>query len=160
MIYIVIIFSFLLETAITNVVSLDSFLIPLFLLTSFSIVYPYFKNKLYFTLTCIILGIVYDISTADSIFINTISFGVVSFFIILCYNYLKYNIYSSTFINIFVIIIYRIVGYLLLVIIGYFTFNYNILDGIYNSFIINIIYGVIIYLVLKRISEYLKTKRY
>ena len=161
MIYICIIFSFLFESVITNIVNINSFLVPLFLITSFTILYPYFKNKFNFILACILCGIIYDISFSDTIFINTISFGIIGLFIIMCYNYFRYSIYSSNIINILVILVYRVISYLLLVIIEYLNFdNSNLLKGIYSSILINLIYGIIIYLVSDLISKIFDLKRY
>ena len=161
MIYIILTFSFLFETMFTNIVTIDSFLIPLFLLTSLSILYPYFKkNKLTFFIASVICGFFYDIMVTNSPFINTISFGICSGIIVLSYNYMNYNIVNSNFINVIIIIIYRVVSYLLLFIIDFIKFNRNnLLPGIYNSILVNIIYGVILYIVIDLISKIFNIKR-
>jgi len=124
MIYIIIIFSFLFESAFSNIVNSHTFLTPLFLITSFSILYPYFKNNNFkFIIISIICGLFYDISLTNSTFINTISFGFASGLIIILYNYMNYNIFNSNFINIIIIIFYRIVSYFLLCIIDVIKFN-------------------------------------
>ena len=161
MIYIILIFSFLFETMFTNIVTIDSFLIPLFLLTSLSILYPYFKkNKLTFFIVSVICGFFYDIMVTNSPFINAISFSVCSGLIILGYSYMNYNIVNSNFINVIIIIIYRVVSYLLLFIIDFIKFNgNNLLQGIYNSILVNIIYGIILYIVIDLISKIFNIKR-
>lgn len=161
MIYIILIFSFLFETMFTNIVTIDSFLIPLFLLTSLSILYPYFKkNKLTFFIASVICGFFYDIMVTNSPFINTISFGICSAFIILGYNYMNYNIVNSNFINIIVICIYRIVSYLLLCIIDFVKFNeMSLLEGIYNSLLVNVVYGIIIFIIVSLIAKIFNIKR-
>ena len=161
MIYIVIIFSFLFESVFSNIVNINSFLIPLFLLTSLSIIYPYFKNKNFnFVIVSIICGLFYDISFTNSPFINTISFGICSGLIILSYNYVSYSIYSSNFINIINIIIYRVISYLLLCIVDFVNFNESILlEGIYNSLLVNLIYGVILFIIVDLISKIFNIKR-
>ena len=148
MVYIIIAFSLLLELIFSNIVPINSFLTPLFAFTSLVILYPYFKNKnLNYIITCALFGLIYDICFTDSIFINTICFSICGIISILCYNYFKYNIYSSNILNIFNLIIYRIMSYLLLIIVSYLKFNSLILfQGIYNSIVVNIIYGVLIYL--------------
>lgn len=160
MIYILIIFSFLFESLITNIVNIESFLVPLFLLTSLCILYPFFKsNNLTFFITSTICGFIYDISFTDTLFINTISFGACSGIIILLYNYFKYNIYSASFINVISIISYRTISYLLLCIIDYINFNHVIFfKGIYNSLLINIIYGIILYLTADILSRLFNIK--
>lgn len=161
MIYIILIFSFLFEAAFTNIVNNYSFLTPLFLITSLSILYPYFKNnKFTFVIASIICGLFYDVGLSNSPFINTISFGICSGLIILGYNYMNYNIVNSNFINVIIIIIYRVVSYLLLFIIDFIKFNENnLLQGIYNSILVNIIYGVILYIVIDLISKIFNIKR-
>ena len=155
MIYIILIFSFLFETMFTNIVTIDSFLIPLFLLTSLSILYPYFKkNKLTFFIASVICGFFYDIMVTNSPFINTISFGLCSGLIILIYNYMNYNIVNSNFINIINIIFYRIISYLLLCIIDIVKFNeFRLLESIYNSLLVNVIYGIIIFVIVDLIAK-------
>lgn len=160
MIYILLILSFLLESVFTKIVNINSFLIPLFVITSLTILYPYFKNKINFIITCVVCGFFYDISFSDSLFINTISFGICGGVLILVYNYIKYNIYTSNFLNILNIMLYRLVSYLLLVIVDVISFNgFRLFEGIYNSIILNIIYGVIIYLISNLISKIFNIKR-
>ena len=115
MVYFLIIFSFLFESVFSNIVNSYSFLTPLFLLTSLSIVYPYFKNKKFnFIIVCILCGLFYDISFTDSLFVNAITFGISGGIIVICYNFINYNIVSSNFINMICIIFYRIISYLIL----------------------------------------------
>ena len=160
MIYLTVIFSFLFESVITNIINLDSILIPLFLLTSFSILYPYCKNKIFFVSLCIICGLVYDIYI-DTLFINTISYGICSLIVLLIYNYLKYNIYSANFINIISIIVFRIVSFLLLCLMDVISFDFSLLIvGLYSSLIINLIYGLILYIIVNLLSKILNIKRY
>lgn len=151
MIYIIIIFSLLLEASISNVVNLYSIFFPLFLITSLSILYPYFKkNNQKFIITSIICGFIYDIVFTHSLFINTLSFGLISLFIIICYNYINYNIISSGFINIITIIVYQTINYFLLCTIDYLKFNeISLLKCISSSIILNVVYGIIIYALLK-----------
>ncbi|MBQ2947224.1 MAG: hypothetical protein IJE04_05240 [Bacilli bacterium] len=161
MIYIILIFSFLFEATFTNIVNVYSFLAPLFLLTSLTILYPYFKKDNFnFVILSIICGLFYDISFTGSPFINTISFGICSGFIILGYNYMNYNVVNSNFINVIVICIYRIISYLLLCIIDYVTFNETFLiEGICNSLLVNVIYGIIIFIIISLIAKIFNIKR-
>ena len=141
-------------------ISEDTLFTPLFFITSLAILYPYFKNKVNFIIICIICGFFYDIAFMDSAFINTISFGICSYFIIMCYGYFNYSIYSSNLINIFNIIVYRIISYILLVIVDYVNFDgFSLLEGIYNSILLNIIYGIFIYLIATMLSKIFKIKK-
>ncbi len=161
MIYALIIFSFLFESAITNIIPLSSFLVPLFFLTSLSILYPYFKgNIISFVIICLLCGFIYDVALTDSIFINTLSFGICGFSIILCYHFMKYTIYTSSFVNIISVLVYRGISYVLLIIVDYMNFNiFNLFKGIYNSLLINIIYGIIIYLLADVLARMFGIKR-
>lgn len=161
MIWAILIFSFLFESAFSNIVDIDSFLIPLFLLTSLVLIYPYFYHKnINYLIVCVIFGLFYDIVFADSVFINTITYGILSGLIILCYNYVKYNIYTSNIINIIILISYRIISYIMLLSINYNTFNNKIfLAGIYKSLLINIIYGVILYFIIEALAKIFNKKR-
>lgn len=161
MVYIIIIFSFLFESVFSNIVNNHTFLTPLFLITSLSILYPYFKNKKFnFVIVSIICGLLYDISFTGSPFIDTIVFGLCSGLIILIYNYVNYNIFSSNFINVIIIIFYRIVSYLLLCIIDFIKFNeISLLEGIYNSLLVNIVYGFIMFIIIDLIAKIFNVKR-
>lgn len=161
MIYIILIFSFLFEAAITNILPNNSILTPLFLLTSLTLLYPYFKNKkLNFVITCAICGFLYDIAFTNSSFINTLSFSLCSGLVILGYNYINYNLYSSNLFNIIILIFYRIISYLLLCIVDLISFDEMLLlEGIYNSLIANIIYGIFIYMLIDVLSKIFGIKR-
>ena len=161
MIYVILIFSFLFEATITNILPLNSLLTPLFLLTSLTLIYPYFKNKnLNYIIVCIICGLFYDITLTNSSFINTLSFPLYGGLIILGYNYINYNMISSNFLNVFVLIIYRIITYLLLCIVDFIKFDeVLLLEGIYNSLIANVIYGIFIYMLVDVISRMFGIKR-
>lgn len=161
MISLVLIFSFLFEAMFTNIVNTNSIFIPLFTLTSLVIIYPYFKKKNFnYLIVCLILGIFYDISFADSVFVNTICFGLIGGLNIFIYNYVKYNIYTSNIINIIIIITYRIISYIILLSINYIVFNGNMFfKGIYSSLLINIAYGIILYLIIDLLAKVLNKKR-
>lgn len=161
MIYIILIFSFLFESAFSNIIPKNSILIPLFLLTSLTILYPYFKNNnINFVITSVICGFIYDISFTNSLFINTLSFASVSGLTILIYNYINYNICSSNILNMIILISYRIISYILLCIIDIIKFNeMSLIQGIYSSLIVNIIYGLIIFIIIDLLAKIFNIKR-
>ena len=161
MISFVLIFSFLFEAMFTNLVSTNSIFIPLFTITALVLIYQYFKKKNFnYIIVCLILGLFYDIAFADSVFVNTICFGIIGGLNILIYNYVKYNIYTSNIINIIIIITYRIISYIILLSINFIAFNNNIFfKGIYNSILINLAYGIILYLVIDVLAKILNKKR-
>lgn len=155
MISIALILSLLLESAFSNIVPLNSLFIPLFVVTSLTIVYPYFKkNKFNFILVCMICGLIYDVVFASSSFVNTLAFVIVGAILILCYSYVKYNIYTSNIINVIVLISYRIISYIILLSINYITFNNKtFLSGIYNSILMNLIYGIILFYIVNILAK-------
>lgn len=161
MIPIVLIFSFLFEAIFTKLVNTNSLLIPLFTLTSLVMLYPYFNKKnINYILVCLIVGLFYDIAFADSIFVNTVSFGLVGALTMLCYNYIKYNIYSSNIVNLIMLITYRIISYVILLSINYIIFNNNVFfRGISKSLLANIIYGIFLYLIIEIIAKKFNKKR-
>ena len=154
MICFIIIISFILESITSNIVKTNSLFIPLFVITSLNVLYPYFKLKNNFIICFIICGILYDIIFSDSIFINTISFGACSIVLILYYNYFKYSLFNSILGTIIIIILYRLLSYGLLLIIDFLSFNlFNMLSGIYTSILLNIIYSIILYLICKLLPK-------
>lgn len=161
MIYIIIMFSFLFEASFTNIISNNSLFVPLFFITSLVILFPYFKNKyINFIIVCLLCGLFYDIAFTDSIFVNTLSFGLCGGLIILGYNYVNYNIFSSNIINMIILILYRIISYIMLCIVDYISFNeMDLLRGIYSSLIVNLIYGIIIYIIIDKIAKIFQIKR-
>ncbi len=153
MIPIVLIISFLLEIIFSNIVFLTSLFIPLFLIVSLVIIYPYSKSKVSFVIICSICGLIYDLGFLNTAFVNTLCFTVLGLLIIFLHTYINYNLVSTNIVIIIIISLYRIISYLLLCLTAYISFNVNTLFiGIYSSLIINIIYGVSIYLILEFIS--------
>ena len=161
MIFLVLVFSIFFEASFTNLISYSSTFLPMFLLSSLVILFPYFKNKNQnFLIVSGICGILYDIVFTNTLFINTLSFIICGILILLGYNYFNYKIYSCNILNIIIIILYRIISYTFLCVIDYTVFNDNILlKGIYSSILINIIYGIILYIILDLLSNILNIKR-
>lgn len=131
MIYLFLFISLLLESIFSNIVGINSILIPLFLISALVFIYP---KKNYLSI-CIICGLLYDMCFYNSLFINTISFLLIG---LLLKKISKYNIYLRLII---VIIFYRFITYFLLILIAYSKFNiYVLFKSMYSSIIINIIY--------------------
>lgn len=161
MVWLILIFSFLFEAAFSNLISLYNLFTPLFLLTAIVVLYPYIsKNKISFIVICVILGIIYDIGLTGSSFVAAISFAVVGYILSICYNYVKYNIYTTNIINIIVLISYRIISYIILLSVNYIHFNKKeFFSGIYNSVLINIIYCVLLFFIVDLLSKIFNKKR-
>ena len=160
MIYFALVFSFLLEIVFSNVTPINGLFIPLFLLTSLCLIYKYFDNKKSnFLFICIIAGLIYDITFADTLFLNTLSFLACGYLIKVGYNFINPNILSTNILNIFIIIIYRIISYFLFIILKDTSIDLlYLLRGIYSSLIINIIYGILFYIIISKIFKIIKDK--
>ena len=158
MVYSVIIFSFILEGVMSTLFNLNTIYIPLFVISSLTILYPYLKNKtLNYIIIYIICGFLYDFIFCNAPFINTIVFSFCSIFTIFAYKYIKYNIFNSNILNIIIIILYRLFSYCLLLLVGYLNLKKSLLiTGIYSSIFMNVLYFFIIYIILYLVSKILK----
>lgn len=153
MIYFTLIFSLIFEAIISNIVEIDSIFIPIFLLCSLVIIYPYIDKKNNFLILSIISGFFYDNIFVNSNFISTISFFICAYLIIMLYKILNNNFINSLIAVILTLILYRLSTYLLLILIGYNGITFKLLfRSIYSSLIINIIYSIILYFILKKIN--------
>lgn len=161
MIPITIIISFILDSIISNFISLNTIFAPLFTLMSLIIVYPYFNgNHKNFLITAFFTGFAYDIIYTNTIVIHGLLFIAIAFIII------RLNIiFSNNYLNVIImaiisIIIYRLISYGLLLITNNISFNFVILlKSIYQSLIINIIYILLAFMITDRISFILKIKK-
>ncbi len=154
MVLVVIIVSFILDSVMSNFISLNSFFTPLFTLMSLIIVYPYFKgNQARFFGTCFLTGVFYDLIYSDTIVIHGFLFLMIGFIItrinlVLANNYLNVMIMA-----IICIIFYRFVAYGLLLITANVSFHWvAVLKSIYHSLIANVIYVALAYIVTDKIS--------
>lgn len=161
MIIITLIFSFLFEGIFTNLISNNSLLIPMFLVTSLVILYPYFNcNNNKFLLSAGIIGFFYDIIYTDTLFLNTFAFLLTALSIIIIYNYINMNSFNINALNVVIIVIFDIISYILLCIVGYHGFDVDVLiRGIYSSIIANLVYGIILYIVTDKIGNKLKLRK-
>lgn len=156
----IIIISFILEGVLTNIINMNLILLPLFTIVSLVITYPYIKNNYKFIIISIIIGLLYDIAYTNSLFINTFTFTLCSLLIIFIDKFIKESFIGRMFINIFMIIIFKTLSYLLLFIFSFIKFDYNILiNGIISSLILNIIYGLLLYFICDRISIKLNIRK-
>ena len=160
MISLFIVLSFLLEIVFSNLVSFSSIFVPLFLIVSLVLMYPYFKSKLHFIIICSICGLIYDLGFVNTVFVNTLCFTFTGLIIMLIHSYMNYNLVSTSIVNVITIVFYRISSYLLLCLTGYFNFKINLLfKGIYSSLLLNIIYGIILYLLLELLCRRFNIKK-
>ncbi len=152
---ITIIVSFILDGIISNFISLDSYLKPLFTVVSLIIIYPFLHNKQNeYLKIAFITGILYDIIYTNTIFLNAIIFILLAFTIIKINVFITNNFINVGFISLFIVIIYKIVNFFILVIIGYLNLNFNVLlNSIIKSLLLNILYTVVAYFITDKIAR-------
>lgn len=157
MLVIVIIFlSFCIDGLFSNLVFYSDYFYPLFSLLSLVIVYPYYKKRdfLKYLFSSICIGLLYDLVYTNTLFLNMILFSLVPIFVSYFYNLLKVNFSSSLCISFFLIIFYRVLTYLILLLVGYVYFDINnLLSSIYHSLVINFVYIAIVYYFTKYVSK-------
>lgn len=146
----IVLISFLLESILSNYVSINTMLFnPLFSIISLIIIYPYFKNdNMSFIKSCLIFGVIYDLIFTLTFPLHVLLFGLTGILIILINNFISNHLFNLPLISLAIIINYRIISYLILVLIGYLDFHFNILlNGITSSILVNIIYVLVLYLI-------------
>ena len=161
MVYITIIVSFILDSIVSNFISLNSVFTPLFTLMSLLLIYPYFKNNNYkYLITCFVSGLCYDLIYTDTIIIHGFLFLLIGFIVT------RFSlILSNSFVNILIlaivcIVIYRFITYGLLLITANTSFKWIFLfKSIYKSILMNLIYVSMGYIILEKLSPKLKIRR-
>lgn len=156
MIISVITLSFVLESILSNFISIQTKLLnPLFSILSLIILYPYFYNKeKSYYLTAIILGIFYDVVYTNTLCLNAVVFLIIAFLIKKMNIWISNNIINVTLMALIIIIVYRSITYFLLIIINYLKFKPDaLLNSILSSIIINVLYVVFAYLITDYISK-------
>lgn len=161
MIYLIVVFSLLLEGIWSLLVPTQSVFSSLFPLISLIFIYPLFKvhNHSYFK-TCFIVGLFYDV-----IYTNTLLFHALLFLCIGYLNSILSHFFSQKRWNLFfvifpLIICYRLIGYIWLFCIGKIPFSNMLLwNLIFSSFLSNLIYGFVLYMLLYRKNQKIDKKR-
>ena len=161
MIPITIIISFILDSIVSNFISLNTLFAPLFTLISLIIVYPYFNNNhKQFLITAFITGMAYDLIYTNTIIIHGLLFLAIAFLIIKLNTIFSNNYLNVVIMTIISIIIYRLISYGLLLITNNISFNWMVLlKSLYQSLIMNIIYILLAFMITDRISFALRIKK-
>lgn len=152
---ILLIVSFILDSIVSSVISINSYLLPAFTLVSLAFIYPnYKKNNTCYIALALLSGLLYDICFSSSLYINTLSFLAVSALIILIYHYINNNIFSFTLVNVLVISLYRFISYIIYILVSYKSFNINsVFTSIIHTLTLNIIYGILLYFICNFIKK-------
>ncbi|MFA5603386.1 MAG: rod shape-determining protein MreD [Bacilli bacterium] len=155
MIIFIIILSLILENIVSNIVPLGSVFTPLFSIVSLVLIYPFFNNNdLRYIKYCGVVGLIYDIIFTNTLFLNMIVFMAVGLIIKLINFTLSNNFINVMIITLISIVMYLIITYFILVIIGYKNFNIDYLTiTILKTLLLNIIYSFIMYIIADKLSE-------
>ena len=162
LISIVTIISFLLEGVFSNMVNItNSFFVPLFSIVILIIIYPYFNHEeSSFLKTCFVLGLAYDFIYTDTLIVNACIFLIIGYFIIWLNSWLSNHSISVLFMSFITIIVYRVLMYTILIIVGFLPINLNSLFiSIYSSIILNLLYADILYLICDYFSKKCNIKK-
>lgn len=155
-IYLIIFISFYLDGIVSNFISINTDLLnPLLTLVTLIIIYPYFYNneKKYY-LICFLVGILYDIIYTNTLGLNAIIFLIIGFFVKKINIFISNNFINVSFISLIIIILYRVISFFILILIGYINLDFNkLLHSITSSLLLNIIYTIILYLITDNISR-------
>lgn len=158
MIIFIVIISFILDSIVSNLVSINGIMMPLFTIMSLIIIYPYFNNnKNKFYPTCFFLGMAYDLIYTNTIIFHACLFLLLGFIVSKLNLVLSNNYINVAIMGIIIIIIYRLITYFLLLITAAVSFNiWNLFESIYSSLIINVIFVILAYIITDKISYKLK----
>lgn len=151
---IILIISFLLEGVISNFVSINGFMAPLFTLVSLIVIYPLFDDVSEYYKYVFVTGLVYDLFYTDTIIFHAIIFCFMAFIITRMNLVLSDNYINFLIIMAICILIYRTFTYSLLVLVSSVSFSFiALILSILKSLIINLIYSAILFFVLKKIRK-------
>lgn len=156
MVSVVTVLSFLLEGIVSNIVGITStWLVPLFSIVSLIIIYPYFNHEEEnFLKVCFAVGLFYDLVYTDTLVINACIFTLISFFIRWLNSWMSNHAISVLFITFLTIFVYRILMYLILIVVGFLPFDLNTLvTSITSSLLLNLIYAEVLYLITDFMSK-------
>lgn len=150
------IISFLLESIVSNFVSLDSILfVPLFTLVSLIIVSPYFnKREADYLKVCAVVGLFYDIVFTDTLCFHLLLFVLLGILISKIMSYINFNFISLCILIPIFITLYRIFSYCIICFSGFLSFDWQALgESIYSSFLLNLFYGMILYFITDKLAK-------
>ena len=150
-ILLIIFLSFFLESNLSLFIPINTLFFNIcFVFSSLIIISKMVENKNKYYLIVIIISLVYDL-----IFTNRLGFSVLNFLIssIFIKNIDKLIFSNSDIIKyLSIFVIYRLISYFILIIVGYLPFNYIVLlKSIYSSIIFNLVYVLLFnYLFIKK----------
>lgn len=157
-----VILSFFLDAICFSVLNQNTILCPLCSMLSLLIIYPALsKNLRNFYITCGVIGILYDICYANTLFLHFFIFLGIGELVRILFQKLSVSILNTYWVGIGLIVLYRVVHSLFFVFLGFSSFNMSLLvQSILFSIILNSVYLLVFYFIAKKIRIKLKNKKY
>lgn len=154
-VFIIMAVSFIFESIVSNLIPINSFLLPLFTVTSLVIIYPFFNNDNHsFLKSALALGLIYDIVFTNTLFLNMGMFLLVAMVVKRINIILSNNFFNVMLITVVIVTFYLSSTYFILYLIDYKNMNITYLfEMIFKSYLANIIYSLIVYLITDKISK-------
>lgn len=147
----IIIVSFLLEAIISNFVPIHGFFAPLLTLTALITICPLFDEKTKYYKYAFITGLMYDLFYTNTICFHAIIFCLMAYIVLRLNLVLSDNYANEIIIMALCIIMYRVITYCILALIGNVSFDFiELFLSIIKSLIINLAYSALIFSIIKK----------
>lgn len=145
-----IIVSFFLDGLLSNYLSF-----PFFLTLTSIIFYSNFLNEDTFIKYSLVIGILYDITYTNTLFLNGILFFLIALFLKTIDRRYKNKLSFFLLLNGLIHLIYVMTIYLLLILFRYLTFDaFILIKGLVESILIDTIYFLILYFIYHKIKHH------
>lgn len=142
-------------------VSNYNILVPMFTIISLIIIYPYFKdNQKNYLITCLVFGLLYDITFTNTLGLNLALFFGLGYLIIFMDGGLSNNLFSLIIKMLVIIFLYDILTYIILLLLNYIDYGIlTLIIKIGKSLILNTVYLISTYFITNIISKKFHIKR-
>ena len=157
--------SFLLDSFISMYIPISvsnyNILVPMFTIISLILIYPYYNNnEKNYLITCLVFGLLYDITFTNTFGLNVALFLSVGYTIIFLDGALSNNLFSLIIKMLIVIILYDLITYIILIMLNYIDYSIlTLVIKVGKSLILNIIYLTITYFITNSIAKNLHIKK-
>lgn len=153
MIYIVLFFSFVLESILSNYLN-GTFFSVLFVVSSLVFIFPlFYKNEKKYYLYAFSCGILYDFIFTNTIMFNGLIFLILAAIIIKSNVYFINSLINTILLTSFIVFCYLVISHIGLSISSYINFSAKEIIYVYTKNIIsNVLFSSIFYILLEKIS--------
>ena len=124
---------------------------PMFSIVILSILFiRNYNNISFYYKICLFAGFIYDLLYTSTFPLNSLVFLLLGFIISKLYQIFKNNLLTGVLINIFILLIYRSITFIVLSIIGYLPFSFNLfIDDILSIVLTNTVFFLFVYIIFK-----------